>query len=138
MPFFKSGDLPSIRADKTSLFSVGFPVRGGSKSVVLECRWGRNEDYALACVARSLLAAADQKQAARDDVAKHIIVGWRNVPKEDGTGDEPYSFAGGAEIVAHMENQDRTDLINAFWLHVSNAALHGAPRLVDAGDLGNG
>lgn len=139
MGFFKTGELAPIRAEKTSWFTVrGLTVRSCLKSVELEVRWGHNEQYRLATAARALIAKEDQERVACEDVAKHIIIGWRNVPKEDGSGDEPYGFEGGAEIVAHMEAEKRVDLVNGFWLYVSNAANFGAPRLVDPVNLGNG
>lgn len=57
-----------------------------------------------------------QKAAENAMVARHVVVGWRNVPKEQGaTEDAPYSAEGCAEILAVLR---KSVLVRADGLYV--------------------
>lgn len=147
MSFFAPGEISASSPDKTIWQPLrGVRVRGCARDVELECRYYFNDEHraALANEAFRTLEGDPKFAAEHDALARHVVVGWRNVPATiGGTEDALFSVEGCTELLGALRNSvmqraDGTPFYpyGAFLTELVNAKSFGA-QLVDAGDVGN-
>ena len=132
-------DLPQLRADKTLWHTLrGVHLRGSSKPVELEVRWLWSKEYvdARTSMAFSKLSDEERQRAEVDLIAKHLVVGWRNVPNGSG-GDESFDLEGCAKLLRHI-HANALDIWSGLRASLGDPANFGRQPLVDAEALGEG
>lgn len=142
MSIFDASDFEHLKANQTAEYPLrlNLPRTNPEPVTLIVCFAGEsNQGFAKARKSSAFRAAKGDamERMWREAFAKHVIKGWKNVLRADGTA-VPYTAAAGAELLQHIADAgERTDIINGLTLFCVNPDNFTAP-LVDPGDLGNG
>lgn len=103
-------------------------------ALILKCS-STDERYQNALIKAPKKSGDESEVQTVELFAKHVVVGWENVPGKDG-GNERFTYEAAAELLLKLRDHKRRDIVLGVLAFAANAD-NFTPPVADAGDLGN-